>query len=180
MRARATMLLLAGVLLSGPVYAQEHQHGQRQPAEPGGMMQMKGMMPGPMVFLQLREPLGLTQAQVQRIEAIRGRVQREHQPHMQAAMQAMRDAERLLDVPAPDLSRYEAKLKDRANHHVQAHLAMARAWLDAREVLTPEQRSNLQFGVKVMQQMMRERMQGMMGGMHEGRMQEGARPPMLR
>ena len=87
---------------------------------------------------------------------------------MQAAMQTMREADSLLDMPSRDLSRYEAKLKDAANHHVQAHLAMTRAWLEAREVLTPEQRSNLQFGMKVMRQMMRERMPGMMGATRPG------------
>ena len=163
MKSLATMLLIAGSLLTGPVYAQEHQHGQ--PAGAGGMMQM---MPGPMIILQLREPLGLTQTQVQRIEAIRDRAQREHEPHMQAAMQTMREADSLLDMPSRDLSRYEAKLKDAANHHVQAHLAMTRGWLEAREVLTPEQRSNLQFGLKVMRQMMRERMPGMMGATRPG------------
>ena len=163
MRIRVTMLVLAGMLLSAPAYAQEHQHGQRQPPESVGMMEMRGM-PGPAVILQLREPLGLTTAQVQRIDAIRDRVEREHQPHMQAAMQAMQEAEGLLKAAAADLSRYEAKLKEAANHHVLAHLAMTRGWVESRAVLTPEQRSNLDFGVKVMQQMMRERMQGMTGG----------------
>lgn len=159
MRARAMMMLLAAAMLSAPAYAQEHEHGQRQPAQPGGMMEM---MPGPALILRLREPLGLTSAQVERIEAIRDRAQREHQPHMQAAMQAMREADALLETSAPDLARFEARLKDCANHHVQAHLAMTRALLEAREVLTPEQRSNFQFGIKLMQQMMRD---GMKGGM---------------
>ena len=177
MRARTTFLLLGGMLVAAPLYAQEHQHGQQQPEEQGGMMQMQQMMPGPMMILQLREPLGLTQAQVGRLEAIRDRVQGEHQPHMQAAMRAMQEAQALLEGPTPDLSRYEAKLREAADHHVQAHVPMARAWLEAREVLTPEQRSNLQFGMKVMQQMMRERMQGMMGEMRPGMMQGGVRDP---
>ena len=169
MKARVTTLLLAASLLSVPAYAQEHQHGQRQPPESAGMMEMQGM-PSPAMILQLREPLGLTQAQVQRIEAIRDRVEREHQPHMQAAMKAMREADGLLGAAALEQARYEAKLREAANQHVQAHLAMTRGWLEARAVLTPEQRSNLEFGVKVMRQMMQERMQGMMGGRRPGTM----------
>lgn len=76
----------------------------------------------------------------------------------------------LLLAASLEQARYEAKLREAANQHVQAHLAMTRGWLEARAVLTPEQRSNLEFGVKVMRQMMQERMQGMMGGRRPGTM----------
>jgi Spy/CpxP family protein refolding chaperone len=163
------MLLLAGTVLGAPLVAQERAHGQRQPTDSGGMMQMhamqmQAMMPGPMMILQLREPLKLTADQVKRIEAIRDSMQRLHDPHMHAAMQAMHQAEQMLEAPAADLSGYEAKLKEGANHLVLGHLTMTRGWLAAREVLTPEQRNNMEFGMKVMKMMMAERMQSM-GGM---------------
>lgn len=179
MRVRATMLLLSGLLLAAPAYAQGYPDGP-QPGRQGGRMRLQGMMmhgsmmvPGPMMILQLREPLGLTQAQVTQIEAIRDRVQGEHQAHMQAAMRAMQEADGLLEASDPDVSRYEAKLKEAADSHVQAQLTMARAWVEAREVLTPEQRSDLQFATRVMRQMMRQRMQPMqmmMQEMHPGMM----------
>ena len=186
MRVVIAMLLLAVGVLSRDAGAQQHEHGQ-QPARPEGMMQMQGMMPmqgmmrGPGTVLQFRGPLNLTDAQVQRIETIRDRAGEAHQPHMQAAMRAMQEAAGMLETPTPDMSGYEAKLREAANHHVLAHATMARAWLEAREVLTAEQRSNLQFGMRMMQQMMSERMQGMQGmmdTMRPGGMPARTTPPM--
>jgi Spy/CpxP family protein refolding chaperone len=165
MRARLTTLVLAGALMAAPTDAQHPQ--RRGQAADSGMMAagMHMMMAGPEMVLHLREPLELSPAQVQRIEAIRDSVQREHRPHAHAAMRAMGEAGAMLEASNPDLSRYEARLREAADHYVQAHAAMARGWLRAREVLTPEQRSNLRFGMKVMQQMMAEHMQAMMPGM---------------
>ena len=188
MRVAIAMVLLAIGSLSRGAGAQQHQHEQ-QPARPEGtvpmqgMMQMpmQGMVPGPGMILQLRGPLSLTDAQVRRIEAIRDRREESHMPHAQAAMRAMQDAAGMLEASTPDLSRYEAKLREAANHHVLAHAAMARTWLEAREVLTPEQRSNLRFGMQLMQQMASERMQGMHGmmdTMRSGGMPERTNPPM--
>lgn len=154
MRVPGSMLLLAVALLPGMAYAQQHQHAQ-QSAQPEGMMQMHAMMhmqamtPGPMTILQLREQLGLTDAQVQRIEAIRDRFERTNEPHMRMAMQAMHEAAGTLGESAPNLSRYEEKLREAANHHVLAQVTMMRGWLESREVLTPEQRTKLQVGLTI-------------------------------
>jgi Spy/CpxP family protein refolding chaperone len=188
MRVAIAILLLAIGILPRGADAQQHQHGQ-QPARPEGavpmqgMMQMpmQGMMPGPDMILELRGPLNLTDVQVRRIETIRDRAGESHVPHAQAAMRAMQEAAGLLEAATPDISRYEAKLREAANHHVLAHAAMARMWLDVREVLTPEQRSNLRFGMQLMQQMMFERMQGMQGmrdTMRPGGLPERTNPPM--
>lgn len=172
MRNVAIAIVLGGLLAAAPAFAQQHQHGQ-QPAEPGGMMQMQGMhgmmMPGPMMILRLREPLGLTEAQAQRLEALREREQQAHHPHMMAAMQAMQEANRMLEQPDADLARYEAKLREAADHMVQAHLAMARTGQEAREILTPEQRSKLQTGMEMMRHMMPGAGPGRPGDLGPGR-----------
>lgn len=162
MRTRIGTAVLATVLLAGSAAAQEHQHAPA-PAEPAPQMGMMGMMAGsPAMILRLRGPLGLSAEQVQRLEAIEQRTGPLHEQHMQAAMRAMGEAEALLESDSPDLARSEAKLREAAEHHVQAHLAMVRASVEARGVLTPGQRSNLRFGMRMMREMMPDGA-GMMG-----------------
>lgn len=168
---RVTTLLLGAMLIAAPLAAQGtpqgRMQGQRQHGDTGDMMvmPMHAMMASPAMILRLREPLELTDTQVQRIEAIHSRVQREHQPHIQAAKEAMHEAAALLDTASLDVSLYEAKLREAGNHMVLANVTLARGWVEARQVLTEEQRSNLQFGARVLEQIMAQRMRNAMEAM---------------
>jgi Spy/CpxP family protein refolding chaperone len=134
----------AALLASMPLTAQQHDH-QRHSTQPQHQMGMAGahcmkMMGGapPAMLLQHRDELGLTSDQVQRLEALlrdaRGA------GHMSGAMAAHRQAAELLQSERPDLAAYEAKLREASEHMVQAHTSMARTVVQARAVLTPEQR----------------------------------------
>lgn len=157
------LALLLGARAAG---AQEHQHGA--PAEQAGMMDMGGMMmmgvPDADMILHMKAPLALTAAQVKRLEAIRTQARQAAKPHMDAAMAAHRAANAMLEASSPDYARFQAKLREAAEQMVRAHVEMAKGAVQARAVLTPEQRSNVRFGTRMMQQMMQERGMAMMGG----------------
>jgi len=130
-----------------------------------GMMQMMGqgmgMMatggPGPTTLLRMRDALELTGAQVSRLEEIQREVQNTVQPQMTAMMSSHDAARQALEGDAPDFDAYQRSLQAAANIMVQTHVAVARAQVDARKVLTPEQTARLEArGAQAMQ--------GMMGG----------------
>lgn len=133
----------------------------------GGMMRTAG---GPAMILGLEESLELTDDQVARLEALHESAQTEMRQHRMQGMQTMRSAQELLEGESPDLSAYEERLREAANHMVLAHTAMARAGVDARALLTPEQRERLALARTMMQETragMREEV--MMPGMMQRR-----------
>lgn len=83
----------------------------------------------------------------------------------------MLTASELLDSDSPDLAAYEARLREATDHMVQAYTAMARASVEARQLLTPEQRDRL----SVARQMIHQMRPGTMGGgmMGNGMMSRG-------
>lgn len=195
-----TAMTVAAALVAAPAMAQGH-HGARQDSARGGMMQgqpgmmqggmmqmmrgmhgqqgmmggMMGMAAGPGVILGLRESLELTEDQVTRLEALRESTRQQMHGHMMEGMQTMRSAWELLDSDSPDLDAYEARLREASDHMVLAHTAMARAAVEARELLTADQRERLELARSMMQEMRQGEMpQGMMedGGM-QGHMQGG-------
>lgn len=128
-----------------------------------GMMQMMGqgmgMMatggPGPMTMLRLREALELTDEQVTRLESIQRDFQSTTQTQMSAATASHGAAAESLQGDPPDLEAYQRGLQGAANIMVQAHVAMARAAVEARGVLTPEQLERLRVeGTQMMHSMM--------------------------
>ena len=171
------LAITAALLASAPAAAQGHEHGQgaRQPAAGMGMpmmMPMEMMATTPGMLLRLRQQLGLTAAQVGRLEALHRSTEAAHQQHMSTAMQSRRRADALLQGDHPDLGRYEAAVRQVAEHHV----AMAPAAVNGRAVLTAEQRTHLHGAMgsmmPMMQQMMRDQGCPGMGGMVTG----GAQP----
>jgi Spy/CpxP family protein refolding chaperone len=155
-----TTLFLAAAPLAAQGHEQHQQHQQRQqagehaqhgmPMMHGSMMQDGGhcmaMMgsTGPGMILRHAEHLDLSAEQVQRLEALRDRAHEGGMGHMKAAMDAHTRARALLDADRPDFDAYEAQLQEAAGHMVQAHTAMARVATEARGILTPEQRSQLE------------------------------------
>jgi Spy/CpxP family protein refolding chaperone len=136
-----------------------------------GMMEMMGqgmgMMatggPGPAMILRMGDGLDLTEEQRTTLEAIQRRQMDAVQPLMAQAMEAHGTARAALEGDAPDLDAYARALRDGADRMVEAHVAMARAAADAREVLTEEQRQRLQGGMQMMEHMMGGGRSGMMG-----------------
>jgi Spy/CpxP family protein refolding chaperone len=161
------VIAAAALLGAAPLAGQQEQHGQQQ----AGMMQQCMMMTGasPAVLLQQRESLGLNAAQVARLEALNTRTSESVMPHMQPAMQAHTAAAEILRADAPDFAAYEARLREAADHMVRTHVEMARVAVEARQVLTPEQRTRLDTMREGMMQGMHQRMmQGGQGGMMQG------------
>ncbi|MEX2465528.1 MAG: Spy/CpxP family protein refolding chaperone [Gemmatimonadota bacterium] len=127
-----------------------------------GMMQMMGQGmglmatggPGPAMILRMREALDLTEDQVARLEEIRSG-QEGQQPHMDAAMQAHREAAEALTGDAPDFETYEASIREAADAMVRMHVEAARAAVAAREVLSQEQHETLRgIGMGMMRSQM--------------------------
>jgi len=151
----------ATILAAAPVAAQHGQHGQhgqggqqqappqQQPSTPQTMadhMQrcmemMTGTSPG--MLLQHRQDLSLTSDQVRRLETIRSRTDQAAMTHMRAGMEAAASAGTQLSSNSPNFQAYETRLRQAADHMVQAHVALARGAVEARQVLTSDQQSRL-------------------------------------
>lgn len=171
---RTMMAVVAAVaLVAAPALAQGQQ-GARADSTPGmgsmrgqsGMMQgamsggMMGMADGPEIVLRLKTLLDLTDSQVTQLETLRDSASSTMRQHMMQGMQVVQSASKLLAGDSPDLDAYEAQLREAAKHIILAHTAMARAVVDARRLLTAQQRERLAFA--------REVMQAMGGGMMNG------------
>lgn len=154
-----SMLALAVTLTATPAMAQGTQpHDMTQMMRgQGGMMMMgdgmMGMDADPTMILKLRESLALSADQVQRLTTMQEAAQSGMQQHMMGGMRAMQAAENLLAVASPDLKAYEASRRDAANHMVLMHTGMARVEVEARQVLTAQQRDHLTLARKMMKEM---------------------------
>jgi Spy/CpxP family protein refolding chaperone len=128
----------------------------------GGMMQMMGqgmgMMatggPGPAMILRMGDALELTDEQRSQLEAIQSEYSEAVQPHMGSMMEAHQNARAALEGDSPDFDAYEEALQEGADRMVDAHVAMARAAAEARDVLTEEQHQRLQSSTQMMRGMM--------------------------
>ena len=114
----------------------------------------------PEMLLRMADPLGLTQEQIDRLSAIRDA--RGASEDEEKALEARRKAITSLQGETPSISAYEQGLREAAAYMVAAQTAVAQAALEARAVLTPDQRSRLDMGLQMMRYMMGS---GMMGGM---------------
>lgn len=134
----------------------------------GGMEMMATGGPGPAMLLRMREALDLTDEQVTRLEELREGSGEQIHGQMTTAMQARREALEILDREAPDFAAYERVLERAFDAMVGAHVTMARAAVEARDVLTPEQRGELEGTMKMMRGTM-----GAPDGMGDGAMPGG-------
>lgn len=158
-----------GMMQGGMMQMMQGMHGQ--PAMLGGMM---GMAAGPGMILQLRVSLELTENQIAQLEAMHDSTGQQMRQHMMQGMEAMRAAAELLDPESTDLEGYEARLREASSHMVLAHAAVARAAVQARGLLTVDQRERLALARSMMKEM-----QGRMGGgMMQGGMMHGDTVPM--
>jgi Spy/CpxP family protein refolding chaperone len=153
--------------IAAPAAAQQEGHGQHAQGMQSmgnmqGMEHCTDMMggPPPAMVLQYQEELGLWEDQVSRLETLRDEAGA--QAHMPEVMAAHARAAEALDANRPDWATYEAALRSAADHMVQAHTAMARTAVAAKDVLTPAQREQLSG--------MDHGMSGMMGNDGAGQM----------
>ncbi len=144
------MMQMMGQGMMGPEMMQMMGQGM-------GMMATGG--PGPAMILRMGDALNLTEEQRSQLEAIQTEYSDSVEPLMTEVMEAHQEAAAALEGDAPDLEAYERAIRQGAARMVEAHIAMARAAAEARDVLTDEQRQQLQGGMQMMQMM-----QGMMGG----------------
>lgn len=171
-----------------------HQHGQTAQDTTGmmghGMMCM-GMMgggdmdmgmammsgtPSAAMILRAADALSLTADQKTRLEVIRTQSTEAAQPHMQQMMAAHQKAVQALQGNSPDLAAYESAMKEAASHMTALHVAGARAGLDGRAVLTPEQRMKLAETTSMMRGMMCGSGDGMMMQHGRGMQSHGMHP----
>ncbi len=193
MRSGMMALLLAGGLampemLSAQSHEQHHPQGQER-SQQGMMQQGQGMMgmmgqghgmlgmmgmaagPGPGMILRQKEALNLNESQIQRLEALEDQLAEARETHMKEVPPLRTQAMEAVKGEKPDLSNYESALKKLAEHHVRMQVEQARFSQQALDVLTPEQRSNVRFGMHLMREMMGGRM--MQGGVIQGGMMQG-------
>ncbi len=120
------------------------------------------------MILGQKEALGLSDEQVGKLEGIegeRGEAHEAHKAQMGPLHQQLMEAQR---EEAPDLERIEGVLGRVAEAHVQGQLQKLRFGQRAMEVLTPEQRANVRYGMRLMKKKMRSGMGSMMGSREPG------------
>ena len=123
-----------------------------------GMMATGG--PGPETILRMGDALNLTAEQRSRLQAIQTEYTDSVLPLMAGVREAHESAAAALEGESPDFEAYERALREGAEQMVQAHVAIARAATEARDVLTDEQRERLRGGAQMMQGMMGQGMRG--------------------
>lgn len=142
-----------------------------------GMM-MAGM-PSPAMILGAAQSLDLTGAQKTRLETLQKQLTESVQPEMQKAMAAHHRAMQALEGDQPDIDAYEAALKDAMNQMVLVRVAVAKTNVQARDVLTADQRSKVSEASSMMWGMMGSMMHGMPHAMmdqHRGMHAKGGMP----
>lgn len=168
------ILMALAPVLALPLVAVAQQQGQ--PMGQHGTMQGSGMhgdmammmRPGPAMLLRLEATLSLTDEQVAELEAMQTETHEAMQAHHEAAEAARARAHEAMMADTPDLQAFQAALEEAAQHEVQGHVVMARAHLQAAEVLSAEQSATLETLMMGMHEMHRDGMDPMQGGgMHE-------------
>jgi Spy/CpxP family protein refolding chaperone len=107
-----------------------------------GMMAMMGP-PTPGMLLHHKQQLNLSAEQVNKLETLQKQAEAACSEHMRLGMEEHRAANQLLQAGSPDFAAYTARMKQAAAHMAEGHVAMAKAGVEARALLTPEQRESL-------------------------------------
>ena len=158
-----------------PGMAQQPGAPGRRQGMMGGMMGLMGMAPhGAREILAMGTALGLSPAQLQQLQTIAMHAMQAARPHMQAALQAHQAATQAMEAETPDVARFQTELQSAANHFVEAQVALAHSGVAALAVLTPEQRANVRFAMRLEHARMMQEPGGMPGMPGMGR--PGARP----
>ena len=117
------------------------QHGAAAPAA-GSMGGMEHPVT-PAMLIDHAQDLGLTSEQQAKVTQLAQTSQASCEQHMQAAEASHKAAAAVLDGAHPDVAAYQSKLREVADHIIEAHVAVVKAGLEASAVLTPAQREKL-------------------------------------
>jgi hypothetical protein len=146
----------------------------------GDMGMMSSSAPGPAVLIRMGQVLDLTEKQITDLEVIQVELTDQRASHMPLVMAAHQQAADLIVDDETDLAEYEDTLREAMGHMISVHVSVARAALDARAVLTDEQRVRLEGAVAMMRHMESMRDGGMQGMSDEdsdaARHEHGAAP----
>ena len=174
MTKKITTALAAALLLSVQTVAAQAGHQHAQPNTPPmmqhpmmgqgclamagemghGMGPMMSGMPGPGALLHAAEALALTAQQKTQLQTLQTRLQETAAPHRQQVMAAQQKMSAIMHGDKPDLAAYETAMKEAMGHMAAMHVAAARAGLEARALLTTDQRARLSNATSVMHGMM--------------------------
>ena len=145
-----------------------------------GCPMMRAHMSGPAAALKHGEALELTDAQIRDLEMLRDAMSANRQPAMERMMEAHRQLTAATEQGQFDEARARAALERMSGLHTEMAMGMLRTRARVQEILTPQQRTELdelsggmmQGGM--MRMMMRMMMDGdSMGGMMRGGGMEG-------
>ena len=129
----------------------------------GDMGMMSSSAPGPATLMRMGQVLDLTAKQIADLEAIQVELTDQRASHMPMAKQAHQQAADLIAGGETDLAEYEDTLREAMDHMISVHVSVARAALDARAVLTEEQRARFEGAVSMMRHTESMRDGGMQG-----------------
>jgi Spy/CpxP family protein refolding chaperone len=118
----------------------QHSMGQGMMMCSEGMGSMMMSSTDPAMLLRAAEVLGLNARQKTTLQAIQTRHASTIASNQQQAKTAHQKLGDLLNAERPDLAAFEAALNQASTFGVNAHVAMARAAVEARAVLSKEQR----------------------------------------
>ena len=105
-----------------------------------GMGSMMMNPTDPATLLRAAEVLGLSARQKTTLQTIQNRYAGTIASNHAQAMSAHQKLNDILNAERPDFAAYEAALKQASTYGISAHVAMARAAVEARAVLSKEQR----------------------------------------
>ena len=161
-----------GLTAQGHPMGQDHPMGQMSTPMHGmmqstdmPMMQMMhstAMTPAPRMLLAQREPLKLSDQQVDRLEKLQEQLDTAVAKHHEEMGPLHEQLAGLRTSEEVDVERYEDLLRQAADRHVALHVERARIGEAALQLLDEEQRSNVRYGMRM--QRMKQPEAGMMSG----------------
>ncbi|MGD8867493.1 MAG: hypothetical protein PVI01_07675 [Gemmatimonadales bacterium] len=182
--AAAAMLALPAVSVAqqgqygGHMHQGQMQQGMMMNGAGRPMMMGMGMMgmwlqPGPQFMLDQKDALDLTGEQVQQLEKLQSDLSAARDNHVDRVAALRKDVNDALSGDQPDLDEYQSALESLANEYISMQVERARYSQKALAVLNDTQRSYVNFGMRMMDQMgeyMWRRGQMYGGMMHPGMM----------
>lgn len=179
--------LVAGLMVAGgAAYAQIGEPVREAPSERmegmsmmDGCPMMRAHMSGPAAVLKHGDALELTEAQMRQLETLREAMAGNREPGMERMMESHRQLAGATEQGQFDEASARAALERMSSLHTEMALGMLRTRARVHEILTPEQRTELDELSGGMMQggmmgMMRMMMNGdSMGGMMHGEGMEG-------
>jgi uncharacterized membrane protein len=126
------------------------QHGAMGGTQHGAAAQGAGQeMPGiehpitPTMLIHHAKELELTAEQQAKVTQLARTSQASCETHLKAAAESHKAASTVLDNASVDVGAYQGRLREAADHAIEAHVAVVKAGVDAAALLSPAQREKL-------------------------------------